>query len=294
MVVLSHHTFRWSLTWRMLKWTVAIVLGGWFIAVTGSAYGLWATKKMMNFWRLQKETQREAVELRTALEQAQTLEQEVLTLRQQHGDLLKLLDPKAPKADLPSAPAPNGQVKNTLSVENLATFRDGVDQRLNQARAIRTRMEPILWRWSHTPSTLPTAGYLSSGFGMRLNPFQRIGEEDGGLLGSHTGLDICNEQGTPIQATADGEVVHAGWFEAYGNAVLIRHQTNLETLYAHLERVEVGLGQQVHRGDILGRMGRSGRATGVHLHYEVRIGGTPVNPTPYLRLQKTWLSDLKK
>lgn len=292
MMVLSHRTFRWSVTKKMLKWTAAIILGGWFIAVTGSAYGLWATKKMMNFWRLQKDTQKEAAELRSALEQTTALEQEILTLRQQHDDLLKLLDPKAPKPDLPLAPTTQG--KNALSVENLQAFRQGLDKTLDQTKGLRGRMEPIIWRWNHTPSTLPTAGYLSSGFGLRLSPFQKVGEQGEGLLSTHTGLDICNEAGTPIQATADGEVTLAGWYEAYGQAVVVQHQKGLETLYAHMERLDVKVGQQVHRGDILGRMGRSGAATGVHLHYEVRIGGKPVNPTPYLRLQKAWLSDLNR
>ena len=129
---------------------------------------------------------------------------------------------------------------------------------------------------------------------MRVSPFSRSNEAGDGLLGYHTGLDISNALDTPIQATADGEVVEAGWMERYGWGVRIRHTEEKETLYAHLNRTNVGVGQMVSRGDILGFMGRSGNATGIHLHYEVRQNGKPVNPQPYLRLQRQWLSALGK
>jgi murein DD-endopeptidase MepM/ murein hydrolase activator NlpD len=158
---------------------------------------------------------------------------------------------------------------------------------------MKARMEPIINRWNHTPSIPPTAGYLSSPFGIRLSPFARRNESDDGLLGFHSGIDICNAENTPIQATADGEVVQAGWMDRYGNGVVVSHSDQLETLYAHMARVRVKSGQKVTRGDILGDMGRTGNATGVHLHYEVRLNGRPVNPMPYMRLQREWLSSLR-
>jgi murein DD-endopeptidase MepM/ murein hydrolase activator NlpD len=154
-------------------------------------------------------------------------------------------------------------------------------------------MDPIIDRWNHTPSIPPTAGFLSSPFGIRLNPFSRRNESDDGLLGFHAGIDITNAENTPIQATADGEVEEAGWMDKYGNGVLLAHSAQLETLYAHMARVRVKTGQKVSRGDILGDMGRTGNATGVHLHYEVRLNGRPVNPMPYMRLQREWLSNLR-
>ena len=97
---------------------------------------------------------------------------------------------------------------------------------------------------------------------------------------------------TPIQATADGQVVEAGWMDRYGWGIVIAHTNDLETLYAHLARIDVRKGEKVSRGDIIGKMGRSGNATGVHLHYEVRRSGKPVNPMPYMRLQREWLQGL--
>ena len=138
-------------------------------------------------------------------------------------------------------------------------------------------MDPIIDRWNHTPSIPPTAGYLSSPFGIRLSPFSQRNETDEGLLGFHSGIDITNAENTPIQATADGEVQEAGWMDRYGNGVVISHSPQLETLYGHMARVRVQSGQTVTRGDILGDMGRTGNATGVHLHYEVRLNGRPTN-----------------
>lgn len=288
MVVLSHRTFRWSVSRKTLLWTTGIATGIVTLAVTGSSYGFWATRRIMDFGRLQRETLKETTELRAALEQAQALEAEIQTLRNQHSELLKLLDPRNPKPNLSAAPG-----KEALSLENLGRMRQGLDQGLLQAKEIRARMEPVFWRWSHTPSIPPTAGYVSSDFGVRISPFSKTNTEGDGMLGYHSGLDISNDQGTPIQATADGEVVSAGWADAYGYAVVLRHQASLETLYGHMERWDVQVGQLVTRGDVIGRMGRSGRATGVHLHYEVRQNGSPVNPNPYLRLQKAWISNLK-
>ena len=81
--------------------------------------------------------------------------------------------------------------------------------------------------------------------------------------------------------------------DRYGNGVVLSHREGLETLYGHMARVRVKTGQKVSRGEILGDMGRTGNATGVHLHYEVRLNGVPVNPMPYMRLQREWLSSLR-
>ena len=300
MVVFSHRTFRWSLTLRMMLWGLGGVVGFGVLAMIGSGYGFWATKKIMSFTYLQKETKEQQEQLRSSLDQAQNLENEVTALRKQQTELLKLLDPKAPAAPpLPSMPRTSKPAPSKPTAplppgaqERLSRLREDLDSSAQQAAAVKARMEPLIRAWSRTPSIPPTAGYLSSGFGIRVNPFSRSNESGDGLLGYHTGLDISNSLDTPIQATADGEVVEAGWMDRYGWGIRIRHTEDLETLYAHLDRLEVKVGRKVSRGDILGFMGRSGNATGVHLHYEVRLKGKPVNPQPYLRLQRQWLSAL--
>jgi murein DD-endopeptidase MepM/ murein hydrolase activator NlpD len=290
MLVFSQRTFRWSLARKTILWTLGIVVGIWVLAMIGSAYGFWATKKIMSFSQLQEDTATQQKQLKDTLNRAQGLEEEIHTLRRQVTELRKLIDPNTPTPELPPPPG-----ASTPNLEKIGQLQSEIDRTWAQAKAMRAEMDPIIERWNHTPSIYPTAGYLSSGFGIRISPFSRSNEEDDGLLGFHTGMDISNSLNTPIQATANGTVESAGWLAGYGNAVVIRHTPELETLYGHLNTIapQILAGQEVSRGDILGYMGQSGRATGVHLHYEVRVNGRPSNPQPYLRLQRQWLSSLK-
>ena len=117
---------------------------------------------------------------------------------------------------------------------------------------------------------------FTSGYGFRRDP------KTGGRR-MHNGVDFAASLGTPLYATADGVITHAGWQSGYGRLVKIQHQFGIETRYAHLSRIGVKVGQRVSRGDRIGDMGASGRVTGVHLHYEVRVGGKPVNPMTYIK-----------
>ena len=124
----------------------------------------------------------------------------------------------------------------------------------------------------HTsPSIWPTAGYVSSPYGLRF-----------GGTEFHQGIDIAAEMGTPIVATADGVVTAAGWNGGYGNMVDIDHGSGVVTRYGHASTIAVTVGQTVRRGEVIAYVGSTGRSTGPHLHYEVRVGGQPVNPAGYL------------
>jgi murein DD-endopeptidase MepM/ murein hydrolase activator NlpD len=116
----------------------------------------------------------------------------------------------------------------------------------------------------------------TSGFGYRRDP-------KGAGNRMHSGTDMAGSYGTPIYATADGVVTHAGWDSGYGRQVTIRHDFGVSTLYAHLSDIDVSVGQRVSRGDQIGDMGNSGRSTGTHLHYEVHLNGTPVNPMTFIK-----------
>lgn len=116
---------------------------------------------------------------------------------------------------------------------------------------------------------------LSSGYGYRKAPMK-------GASRNHKGLDIPGPIGTPIYATADGVVGRAQWVNGYGKYVEINHGNAVQTRYGHLSAMNVQPGQVIHQGDVLGYMGSTGRSTGSHLHYEVRIGGEAVNPTAFL------------
>ena len=124
---------------------------------------------------------------------------------------------------------------------------------------------------------IPSGNYrFTSGFGSRNDPFGRGTRR-------HEGLDFAGAYGTPLYATADGVVVKAGWGNGYGRMVQIRHDFGIETLYGHMSEIRVSVGQKVSRGDRIGDMGNSGRSTGTHLHYEVHVGGRPVNPMTFIK-----------
>jgi murein DD-endopeptidase MepM/ murein hydrolase activator NlpD len=122
------------------------------------------------------------------------------------------------------------------------------------------------------PFSLPlrTAFRYTSGFGPRWGRM-------------HNGTDFAGAHGSPIHATADGVVIHADWLSGYGRLVKIQHDFGIETRYAHLSEIRVSEGQKVSRGDVIGAMGNSGRSTGTHLHYEVRVNEKPVNPMTYIK-----------
>ncbi|MFN4153296.1 MAG: DUF5930 domain-containing protein [Paracoccaceae bacterium] len=128
------------------------------------------------------------------------------------------------------------------------------------------------------PFAMPVKGNFrwTSGFGTRNDP-KGMGRR------MHEGTDMAGAYGLPILSTADGVVTHAGWSSGYGRLVKIRHEFGIETRYAHMSAIKVKVGDRVSRGDRIGDMGNSGRSTGTHLHYEIRIGGRAVNPMTFIK-----------
>lgn len=125
------------------------------------------------------------------------------------------------------------------------------------------------------PTLWPASGRKNDGFGYRTDPFT-------GKKTFHEGLDISASSGTPIKAAASGVVEFAGNKGGYGNCVIINHGNGLKTLYAHSSKLLVKEGQNVQKGDVIAKVGSTGRSTGPHLHFEVHVGGTPVDPLKYL------------
>ena len=129
---------------------------------------------------------------------------------------------------------------------------------------------------AYVPSIWPVVGPLRSGVGIRSNPFGGPGTE------FHKGQDIAAPTGTPVSVTADGIVIIARWVKGYGNGIYVDHGNGITTRYGHLSRIDVVEGQPVKKGQHLGLVGSTGRSTGPHLHYEVRINGQPTSPLAYL------------
>lgn len=159
--------------------------------------------------------------------------------------------------------------------DNIALLQSIVPERSDTLDAVgdyvvQAEAKPSLW---------PARGRISSGFGMRKIPYSTNNYQ------FHTGVDIIGAYESSIWASAAGKVVFTGYRGSYGNTVVIDHGYGFQTLYAHLAGFAVNAGDQVERGDLIGYMGASGRTTGTHLHYEVLVNGSPVNPYNYMKQQ---------
>jgi murein DD-endopeptidase MepM/ murein hydrolase activator NlpD len=171
---------------------------------------------------------------------------------------------------LASAAAGLSSPENTFGL--LQELLTGIESRL---RIVSSDVERRNTLAASTPSIWPTQGWLTSRTGGRADPF--TGEAD-----YHPGLDISADKGTPVYATADGVVSQASYSGAYGNLVVLEHKFGLETRYGHLSAFRTQRGQTVKRGDLIGLVGATGRATGPHLHYEVRVNDRILNPLQFL------------
>lgn len=192
-----------------------------------------------------------------------------------------------PAAEAATAPPPTSLAMND-SVDQ-QQVKQSIDQFYNlryQAMSGRlTRAFEVGWTPSYggdlselldAPSLWPIEGRVTSSFGERMDPFNGEGA-------FHSGLDISAPYGTPVHAAGDGEVLAANLGAGYGREITLDHGHDVRTVYGHLSAVAVVPGQHVTRGEVIGYVGQSGRATGPHLHYEVRVHNVPVNPHKYLR-----------
>lgn len=151
-----------------------------------------------------------------------------------------------------------------------------VEARAAQLETQLKTYERALREKARIPSIFPVEGEMTDGFGGRRDPF------GGAAYEFHPGQDIRAERGTPVVAAATGTVAFAGWQSGYGQMIEVAHGGGLTTRYAHLSKIEVAVGAEVVRGELVGLVGSTGRSTGPHLHYEVRINGESVNPLAYL------------
>jgi murein DD-endopeptidase MepM/ murein hydrolase activator NlpD len=157
---------------------------------------------------------------------------------------------------------------SALSGATMVGLTLGLTRNATTADWFRANSAPNLW---------PVDGQITGSFGERIDPFNGEGA-------FHSGVDISSAYGTPIVAPADGVITFTDLMGGYGRLLMIDHGSGISTRYGHLSGFAVTAGQQVHRGDVIGYVGASGRSTGPHLHYEVRINDTPVNPYKYLRM----------
>jgi murein DD-endopeptidase MepM/ murein hydrolase activator NlpD len=197
-----------------------------------------------------------------------------------------LVKARAMGGGAPDSTAPKAENAYTRTLSALAspddtfgllrTVLESLELRLHDVRSSVDKRNALA---AATPSIWPAHGWLSSGMGRRRDPLN--GGND-----FHPGLDIVGDKGEPIYATASGRVTHAGYQGAYGNLIVIDHGFGLETRYGHLSKFKVKQGDRVNRGDVIGAIGATGRATGSHLHYEVHANGRLLNPLQLLTQQR--------
>ena len=258
------------------------VVGIMTVAALASSYARMLLK-VSNYNNLR--TEREALKT-----QYRTLENVVTQTNAKLGSLQSLAsevaltygfgEPRRPRlshAVLALAAQSNSNVESSYNA-SLYAFT------LMKAAASRSPLDPIVQGLvsdprldrSMVPSLWPVRGQITAGFGQRMDPLSGEGA-------FHAGLDISAPYGSQVQASGDGIVFSASPDSGYGNAILIDHGYGITTKFGHLSKIFVVLGQEVKRGQVIGAIGMTGRTTGPHLHYEVLVNETPVNPSRYLR-----------
>lgn len=209
--------------------------------------------------RLKAENERQRLELNELNNRVEAVEDTSRKLAEKSG----VVEQPAPGSGGPALP---------IDEDGLAALELKMAQLERNMRAY----ESVLRERGYTPTVWPVLGKLEGGFGGRRNPF------GGNSFEFHSGQDIDAATGDPVVSGASGKVTFTGWQNGYGQLVVIDHGGGLTTRYGHLSHIDVIQGQTVGRGEFIGRVGSTGRSTGPHLHYEVRINDEPVNPLQYL------------
>jgi murein DD-endopeptidase MepM/ murein hydrolase activator NlpD len=160
-------------------------------------------------------------------------------------------------------------------IDNLTKLRDDAVDQEELSQRLMEYFQDQKTVLASTPSIWPVKGWVTSGFGMRKSPFT-------GKRVMHSGIDIATKTGTPIAAPADGIVSYSGKKGAYGNVLVIDHGYGYVTFFGHCSKLGKKVGEKVKRGDVVAYVGSSGRSTGPHLHYEVRVNGVATNPTKFI------------
>lgn len=261
---------------------LCLLLVGWALSVVSK--DLYDAETVARAHRMGEKVREIEQELKANRQALQRLRDVEVQMRQ----VLKLKKlPKSSLADGVGGPTDEdeAQLERLLDEKNedtLAKLSLGAkeqsqlaEERERSFREIQLQLDKQRSLLAAVPNVWPVKGWITSGFGRRMSPLT-------GEPGRHMGVDIANEINTPIHVTADGVVTYAGWQAGYGRLVVVEHGYGFSTRYGHCSRVNVKVGQEVKRGDVVGFIGSTGHSTGSHCHYEVRIHGVPVDPMKYL------------
>ncbi len=276
----SHQVRRFALRSAVLKWTLAVSV---FLALglTGLIIDYVLTNLDRNeLQRLQVENLSQREELHRLAVKLEDLRQELVVVAQNDAKVRVMAKLSAPKSDSmagiggPSKGDPLGSEFNDIQ-QRIDEVRRQIDLRRESQEEIQGILNDQRSLLAAKPSGWPVKGWLTSSFGLRRDPFT-------GKRKMHEGLDVAARTGTPVYATADGIVSSVRTEPGYGKVVTIDHGYGYRTVYGHNSKYNVKVGQRVRRGDLIAAVGNTGRSTGSHVHYEIRLNGVPVNPRKYL------------
>ncbi|HEY2971414.1 MAG TPA: M23 family metallopeptidase [Pyrinomonadaceae bacterium] len=260
----SSHIRRFCVEKRSLRILASLVI----TLLSGSLYGFYGlTQQATHFrtgienQRLRAENERQRQELIALSNRVDAVEDTSRKLAEKSGVISEVVT--LPGTGGPALP---------LDANSLAALEGKMSQLERNMHAY----ESVLRERGYTPSVWPVVGKLESGFGGRRNPF------GGNSYEFHSGQDIDAATGDPVVAGASGKVAFVGWQNGYGQLIVVDHGGGLTTRYGHLSHIDVAQGQTIERSQFIGRVGSTGRSTGPHLHYEIRINDEPVNPLRYL------------
>ncbi|SMC91625.1 M23 family metallopeptidase [Sporomusa malonica] len=244
-----------------------------------------ATQEKHELAQLREVNSKQYSQLEELAKTTAQLQEDMNRLNQLDADLHRLVNGEESTATSRSAPARvgnhsgQGGPKSKPNIDQLTNLTKELGAAVKEREQSLTNLKNALTekneRLAATPSIWPTSGDVTSRFGWRSSPW-------GWGSDWHPGIDIANDTGTPIVATADGVVTSSSWYGGYGKMVEIDHGNGIVTIYGHNSQLFVTPGQKVKKGETIAYMGNTGISTGSHCHYEIRVNGTAVNPSSFL------------
>jgi murein DD-endopeptidase MepM/ murein hydrolase activator NlpD len=277
-IILVPHAHAKLRKWRVTNLQIGLVAGSFLLLTLIGIFFVWshfgARVNPVEIARLRSENEK-LRDVNQEFESSIRKLQDQLTSYEDRTRQLAIVAGIANLGDGAEAGIGGGTPVDEIGADDLPAMESRVKQMDGTLTAVAARLQQRA-RWiSQTPAITPVKGIFTSGFGSRSDPLTHG-------HGNHQGVDIAAAPGQPVRASADGIVMRAGNIGGLGNAIFVAHGFGITTRYGHLSKVEVRPGQRVKRGDVIGRVGNTGRSTGYHLHYEVRQDGEPVNPLAYI------------
>jgi murein DD-endopeptidase MepM/ murein hydrolase activator NlpD len=286
----TSRAYRFSLSKQALKTILGTTVVTAVLLVVFLIQYFYMVRDMWELKSLRKETRDQKIQIQTFASNISDLEKQMARIKDLDVKLRVITDigPPAENDQLkgmggPEEPGTNAVSENgNVQPEDLRKMGQDLSRLKSDAAVQETSFEELTEAmkdrrslWASTPSIWPVRGWLTSGFGNRISPFT-------GSVMMHNGIDVAARRDTPVMASAAAVVSYEGFDSGLGKMVKLNHGYGMQTVYGHLSKVNVRIGQKVRRGDVIGFVGNTGLSTGPHLHYEVFVNNVPVNPLRYI------------